>query len=135
METLWHRCFSVNFVKFLRTPFFTEHLWATASEIRLNTSILYIFKKTTAVSSHPFYKVFSWVIFNFGQLNVYFLIIIKSVKLNVYETSYSYAIMKIPRKVWILKIVRQFSAKSNRKKIKKKENRNVCHFPICQKEH
>ena len=23
----WHRCFPVNFVKFLRTPFFTEHLW------------------------------------------------------------------------------------------------------------
>ena len=22
----WHRCFSVNFAKFLRTPFFTEHL-------------------------------------------------------------------------------------------------------------
>ena len=25
-ETL-HRCFPVNFVKFLRTPFLTEHLW------------------------------------------------------------------------------------------------------------
>ena len=24
---LWHRCFPVNFAKFLRTPFFTEHLW------------------------------------------------------------------------------------------------------------
>ena len=24
--TLWHRCFPVNFVKFLRTPFLTEHL-------------------------------------------------------------------------------------------------------------
>ena len=24
---LWHRCFPVNFVKFLRTPFYTEHLW------------------------------------------------------------------------------------------------------------
>ena len=23
----WHRCFPVNFVKFLRTPFFIEHLW------------------------------------------------------------------------------------------------------------
>ena len=23
----WHRCFPVNFVKFLRTPFFKEHLW------------------------------------------------------------------------------------------------------------
>ena len=24
---VWHRCFPVNFAKFLRTPFFTEHLW------------------------------------------------------------------------------------------------------------
>ena len=24
---LWHRCFAVNFAKFLRTPFVTEHLW------------------------------------------------------------------------------------------------------------
>ena len=23
----WHRCFLVFFVKFLRTPFFKEHLW------------------------------------------------------------------------------------------------------------
>ena len=36
---LWHRCFPVNFVKFLRTTFFTEHLRATASvkaEVRIN---------------------------------------------------------------------------------------------------
>ena len=26
-KRLWHRCFSVKFVKFLRTPFFIEHLW------------------------------------------------------------------------------------------------------------
>ena len=25
-KRLWHRCFPVNFGKFLRTPFFTEHL-------------------------------------------------------------------------------------------------------------
>ena len=24
---LWHRCFPVNFAKFLRAPFVTEHLW------------------------------------------------------------------------------------------------------------
>ena len=28
---LWHRLFPVNFAKFLRTPFFTEHHWATTS--------------------------------------------------------------------------------------------------------
>ena len=25
-KRLWHRCFPVNFAKFLRTPFFTKHL-------------------------------------------------------------------------------------------------------------
>ena len=25
-KSLWHRCFPANFAKFLRTPFFTEHL-------------------------------------------------------------------------------------------------------------
>ena len=25
-KRLWHRCFPVNFAKFLRTPFLTEHL-------------------------------------------------------------------------------------------------------------
>ena len=29
-KRLWYRCFPVNFVKFLRTPF-TEHLWTTAT--------------------------------------------------------------------------------------------------------
>ena len=26
-KRLWHRCFPVNFVKYLRTSFFIEHLW------------------------------------------------------------------------------------------------------------
>ena len=26
-KRLWHRCFSVNFAKFVRAPFLTEHLW------------------------------------------------------------------------------------------------------------
>ena len=26
-KRLWHRCFSVNFAKFLRTPFIIEHRW------------------------------------------------------------------------------------------------------------
>ena len=26
-KRLWHRCFPMNFAKFLRTPFFKEHLW------------------------------------------------------------------------------------------------------------
>ena len=30
-KRLWHGCFPVNFAKFLKNTFFTEHLWATAS--------------------------------------------------------------------------------------------------------
>ena len=30
---LWHRCFSENFVEFLRTLFFIEHLWWLLIEI------------------------------------------------------------------------------------------------------
>ena len=26
-KRLWHKCFPVNFAKFLRTPFLTKHLW------------------------------------------------------------------------------------------------------------
>ena len=26
-KRLWHRCFPVNFAKFVRTPFIIEHLW------------------------------------------------------------------------------------------------------------
>ena len=31
-KRLWHRCFPVNFAKFLITSFSTEHLWMAASE-------------------------------------------------------------------------------------------------------
>ena len=30
-KEIWHWYFPVNFAKFLRTPFFTEHLWTIAS--------------------------------------------------------------------------------------------------------
>ena len=51
-EKLWHRCLPVNFLKFLRTPFLTEHLWwllqvilmqlrkATGNALELNTLML-----------------------------------------------------------------------------------------------
>ena len=35
---LWHRCFPVSFVKFLRTPFYTEHLWWLLLKIWLRIS-------------------------------------------------------------------------------------------------
>ena len=31
-KSLWHRGFPLNFAKFLRPPFLTEHLQTTASE-------------------------------------------------------------------------------------------------------
>ena len=37
-KILWHRCFLVNFVNFLRTPFYIEHLWW------LLLFLLYVFK-------------------------------------------------------------------------------------------
>ena len=40
-KRLWHRCFPVNFAKFLRIPFFTEHLRATASGDR-NLTLLHL---------------------------------------------------------------------------------------------
>ena len=39
-KNLWHRCFPVNFAKFLRTPFFTEHIWAIASGTRNPASLI-----------------------------------------------------------------------------------------------
>ena len=38
-KRLWHRCFPVNFVKFLRTPISIEHLWW----LLLDTTVLKIF--------------------------------------------------------------------------------------------
>ena len=35
-KRLWHRCFPVSFVKFLRTPFFTEGLWTASSNNHLD---------------------------------------------------------------------------------------------------
>ena len=37
-----HRCFLVNFVKFLRIPFLTEHIWTTASIGRVKGSATFI---------------------------------------------------------------------------------------------
>ena len=51
-KRLWHRCFPVNFAKFLRTPFFTEHLrWLP---LKLFASSLYIFR------IFIWRKTFSW---------------------------------------------------------------------------
>ena len=39
----WHRCFPVNFLKFLRTSFFTEHLrWLLLTYIPINIGFYYV---------------------------------------------------------------------------------------------
>ena len=52
-KRLWHRCFPKNFVRFLRAPIFTEHLWwlllQWLSLIRKN-------RKNALINTHsPFY--------------------------------------------------------------------------------
>ena len=48
-KRLWQRCFPVNFVKFLRTPFLTEHLWFLFDPVSLNKN-----KKIITYYSHFF---------------------------------------------------------------------------------
>ena len=52
-KRLWHRCFSVTFAKFLRTPFLTEHLLFL---------LLHIRRKRTAIDRLNSFrtKVFIW---------------------------------------------------------------------------
>ena len=44
-KRLWHRCFPVNFATFLRTPFFTEHLWWLPLSSNYLLKALQIFRK------------------------------------------------------------------------------------------
>ena len=65
-KRLWHRCFPVNFVKFLRTPFLTAHIrWLKLYEL-INREHKIIFAKnsiaksfTVAVISRR--RVYTWV--------------------------------------------------------------------------
>ena len=51
----WRRCFSVNFMKCLRTSFLTEHLWATASELCL---VIFLVKNFLEILEQLFLRVF-----------------------------------------------------------------------------
>ena len=61
-KRLWHKFFRVNFVKFLRIPFFIEHLWwlllefLLASLVPLLTQLLYL-QKYLVISSLCMQKV------------------------------------------------------------------------------
>ena len=59
------RCFSVKFAKLLRIPFFTEHLWATASKhtkyfqyVRLSNEIKYKNWEINSPSRNPSFNSF-----------------------------------------------------------------------------
>ena len=66
-KKFWHRWFTVNFPIFLRTLFFTKHLWTTASEFV--TDVL-IFRSSR---SQIFFKI--GALKNFAILESPFLII------------------------------------------------------------
>ena len=56
-KRLEHRCFPVNFAKFLRTPFFTEHLWwLLLQEVELVGEL--ILSKTQIISKTKILKAF-----------------------------------------------------------------------------
>ena len=61
-KRLWHRCFSVNFAKFLRTPFLTKHLWQLLLHL-----ISHQFKSEkitfhVLMLGNPRFNVISWLI-------------------------------------------------------------------------
>ena len=70
-RSLWHRCFLVNFVKFLKIPFFTEHLrwlllieFKSYDEVIVNYSAnLYLFNSTTVET-----LVFSCIWTEYGEI-------------------------------------------------------------------
>ena len=52
-KRLWHRCFPVNFAKYLRTPFLTEHLWSLLLMVlSKRLFILSTFNRSLFQSSH-----------------------------------------------------------------------------------
>ena len=40
-KILWHRCFSLNFPKFLRTTFFIKHLWCLLWNLDCLVGVIY----------------------------------------------------------------------------------------------
>ena len=48
-KRLWHKCFPVNFAKFLRTPFSIEHLWWLFLKTHCLLGHLWLAKKTNSM--------------------------------------------------------------------------------------
>ena len=65
---LWHRCFPVNFVKFLRTTFLTEYLWWLLLAIMIFTRAIPLYCKTLLKTfSEKFYR---WLLCFFLNMNL-----------------------------------------------------------------
>ena len=52
-KSLWHSCFSVKFAKFLRTPFFTEHLCGCFCGFLFRISFFFCITLNDYLSSTP----------------------------------------------------------------------------------
>ena len=59
----WHRCFPVNFVKFLRSSFFTDYLRTTASFICANLC------RFTFIALYYFPRILKWVLGKYENSN------------------------------------------------------------------
>ena len=56
-KILWHRCFLVNFTKFLRTPFLTEHLGWLLLFLFVKATTLQLFSlRVISTSYQRYYK-------------------------------------------------------------------------------
>ena len=94
----------MNFVKFLRTPFFTEHPWATASILREGR----MFLKKNALALFIFYLLcssFFFSGFNFYKEALCFIIFILSLCSNMLnlENILEYICQKFKKNMLILK--------------------------------
>ena len=77
-EKFWHRCFHMNFAKFLRTPFLAKHLWwlllVVQTDLILHPKKLKDFTKYHQVTSHycdrDGYIIF-FVNFHFQRIQVF----------------------------------------------------------------
>ena len=64
-KRLWHRCFPVNFAKYLRTRFLKKHFWVTTSEYLMHFNVMsqifkireYTIKEKNNFLKHPTYYI------------------------------------------------------------------------------
>ena len=107
---LWHRCFLVNFVKFLRIPFCIEHLWwllllfeVPKEQIRslCNYHLRYytrVKERKREVRKYSFHRVlFAELLFSFLFLHINFVLTKKdciSIKCHIKTLSFRFKCLK-----------------------------------------